>query len=279
MSFRSLMEKYQETLNIDKKEEILERSGPVFNPPVYIQRYTTVRDILFKLPGIEKVVDFGCAQGNFIKYLRKLPFVTEISCVDVHELSLERAAVASTPNAWDFIFKRHQPLTIKVFKGSVLENDCQLKGYSAVTCIELIEHLEPEYLELLSSNVFGFIRPKVAIFTTPNCEFNVLFPDLEGFRHWDHKFEWSRKEFEDWCNNILEKFPEYTVKIQGIGDPPPEFAHVGSLSQLAIFSLKLTASKTYETSLNLPKKYILIAEHNYPGRSQTELGSDLNLTL
>ncbi|PRD32474.1 UNVERIFIED_CONTAM: Hen1 [Trichonephila clavipes] len=247
-------------MSIDKKEEILERSGPIFDPPVYIQRYTTVRDILFKLPGIEKVVDFGCAQGSFIKYLRNLPFVTEISCVDIHEPSLERAAVVSRPNAWDFVFKRHQPLTIKIYKGSVLENDCRLKGYSAVTCIELIEHLEPKYLESLSSNIFGFIRPKVAIFTTPNCEFNVLFPNLKGFRHWDHKFEWSQKEFEEWCNNILEKFPEYTVKIKGVGDPPPESAHVGSLSQLAIFSLKLSAPKFYETNLNLSKKpYILVS--------------------
>ncbi|GIY89661.1 small RNA 2'-O-methyltransferase [Caerostris darwini] len=258
-------------MSADKKEEIVEKSGPVFNPPVYIQRYTTVRDILFKLPGIEKVVDFGCAQGAFIKYLKKLPFVTEISCVDVHEPSLDSASYASRPHAWDYVFKRHKPLSIKIYKGSALENDRRLQGYSAVTCIELIEHLDPKHLESLASNIFGFIRPKVAIFTTPNCEFNILFPDLKGFRHWDHKFEWNRKEFEEWCNTVLDKFPDYTVKLQGVGDPPPESSHVGPLSQLAVFTLKLTAQKPHEVNSNLSKEtYILINEEQYPGRSEND---------
>jgi len=34
--------------------------------------------------------------------------------------------------------------------------------------------------------------------TTPNAEFNVLFPNLNGFRHPDHKFEWTRQQFGDW---------------------------------------------------------------------------------
>ncbi|GIY59972.1 hypothetical protein CEXT_644451 [Caerostris extrusa] len=163
-------------MSADKKEEIVEKSGPVFNPPVYIQRYTTVRDILFKLPGIEKVVDFGCAQGAFIKYLKKLPFVTEISCVDVHESSLDSASYASRPHAWDYVFKRHKPLSIKIYKGSALENDRRLQGYSAVTCIELIEHLDPKHL-IFSFKIFlSFIRPKSSYLHYTNIEFNVLFP-------------------------------------------------------------------------------------------------------
>lgn len=61
-----------------------------------------------------------------------------------------------------------------------------------------IEHLQPEDLKPLTSNIFGFIRPKIAIFSTPNQEFNVLFPQLSGFRHWDHKFEWTRSQFTEW---------------------------------------------------------------------------------
>ena len=41
-------------------EEAVERAGPKFDPPLYIQRYTTVRDILYKIPGIEKV-NFFCS--------------------------------------------------------------------------------------------------------------------------------------------------------------------------------------------------------------------------
>lgn len=46
--------------------------------------------------------------------------------------------------------------------------------------------------------LLGQLSPKVAIVTTPNADFNVLFPNLEGFRHWDHKFEWTREEFQEW---------------------------------------------------------------------------------
>jgi len=52
--------------------------------------------------------------------------------------------------------------------------------------------------------VFGQLSPKVVIVTTPNVEFNVLFPDLKGFRHYDHKFEWTRAEFEEW--SVLSLF-------------------------------------------------------------------------
>lgn len=61
-----------------------------------------------------------------------------------------------------------------------------------------IEHLVPDVLSLMPEAVFGQLSPKVVIVTTPNVEFNVLFPDLKGFRHYDHKFEWTRAEFEEW---------------------------------------------------------------------------------
>jgi hypothetical protein len=61
-----------------------------------------------------------------------------------------------------------------------------------------IEHLYPDTLEEVPYTVFGFIKPLVAIFTTPNSDFNVLFPNFTGFRHPDHKFEWSPTQFEDW---------------------------------------------------------------------------------
>jgi 2-polyprenyl-3-methyl-5-hydroxy-6-metoxy-1,4-benzoquinol methylase len=77
-------------------------------------------------------------------------------------------------------------------------------GYECITAIEVIEHLHPEELKAFPKTVFGKYRPKLVIISTPNSEFNVLFPNLahgtseQQFRHWDHKFEWSRHEFETW---------------------------------------------------------------------------------
>lgn len=74
-------------------------------------------------------------------------------------------------------------------------------GYSCAliwTCFVRIEHLEASVLSKLPYSLFGVLNPKVVILTTPNADFNVLFPGLTGFRHWDHKFEWTRMEFNSW---------------------------------------------------------------------------------
>ena len=63
-----------------------------------------------------------------------------------------------------------------------------------------IEHLEADTLKKLPRALFGQLQPSLIIITTPNSEFNEVFPDLEGFRHIDHKFEWTRKEFQNWYN-------------------------------------------------------------------------------
>lgn len=254
------------------KEEIIEQGGPVFDPPVYVQRYQKVEEILYKLPGIRKVVDYGCSEGKFIKHLKNLPFVSEIACVDVDEYSLENASRLSRPRAWDFVFKRHTELLIGVYRGSVAEKDIRIKGFDAVTCIELIEHLMPECLEQLPANIFGFIQPKVVIFTTPNSEFNVLFPQLgKKFRHWDHKFEWTREEFKVWCKSLITTYPNYTYELTGVGEAPEEFSHFGFCTQLAIFKLKTTAKISEKDECYSRKPYILIDENQYPARSDPEL--------
>ena len=66
-----------------------------------------------------------------------------------------------------------------------------------------IEHLEVPVLSQFPHSLFGVLNPKMVILTTPNADFNVLFPDLTGFRHWDHKFEWSRVEFKSWYELLM----------------------------------------------------------------------------
>lgn len=61
-----------------------------------------------------------------------------------------------------------------------------------------IEHLHPPILNAVPEVIFGNLQPMVVVVTTPNVEFNIIFPDLKGFRHYDHKFEWTRAEFRAW---------------------------------------------------------------------------------
>merc|ERR1719383_1658496 len=88
--------------------------------------------------------------------------------------------------------------------------------------VEVVEHLEAEVLAAFPAVLFGFYRPRVVVMTTPNSEFNVVFgPDFTGFRHWDHKFEWSRQEFEEWSHGVARHYG-YEVEFHGIGDIPEQ---------------------------------------------------------
>ena len=61
--------------------------------------------------------------------------------------------------------------------------------------------MDPPELEALPYTILGLVKPRIAVFTTPNVEFNVLFTNRgpeSVFRHPDHRFEWTRQQFEDW---------------------------------------------------------------------------------
>ncbi|CAN7993500.1 unnamed protein product [Ixodes hexagonus] len=189
-------------LDVDRNtlpsEEIEDCSRIRFDPPVGTQRYIAVSRILSEDDSMQKVVDFGCSTGQFFRYAKKIEQLRHFTAVDISYGCLEEACRVARPLVWDCIHKRAHSLKAQFFRGSVTERDPRLRGFDGVTCIELVEHLYKEDLEKLPGTVFGFIRPKIAVITTPNRDFNVVFPELEGMRHWDHKFEWSRAEFESW---------------------------------------------------------------------------------
>jgi hypothetical protein len=59
-----------------------------------------------------------------------------------------------------------------------------------------MEHILRPMANQLADVVLGYLRPRIAVFTTPNADFNVIFSSLKTglFRHWDHKFEMTRSE-------------------------------------------------------------------------------------
>lgn len=100
-----------------------------------------------------------------------------------------------------------------------------------------------DVLAKIPLNVFGFMQPKLVVFSTPNSDFNTIFTRFNpllpnGFRHLDHKFEWSREEFKSWCLSIIEKYPNYMFSLLGVGEPPSGYESVGYVSQIAIFVRK-----------------------------------------
>lgn len=69
-----------------------------------------------------------------------------------------------------------------------------------------IEHLTLPDVECFSEVVFGYMTPVAVIVSTPNVEFNPLLLGLTGFRHSDHKFEWTRAEFKSWYAGFKDLF-------------------------------------------------------------------------
>ncbi|HEX8723525.1 MAG TPA: hypothetical protein VF736_23115, partial [Pyrinomonadaceae bacterium] len=73
------------------------------------------------------------------------------------------------------------------------------------------------------------------VLTTPNVEYNAKFGGLPagGFRHRDHRFEWTRAEFEDWARGVAERHG-YSARFLPVGD---EDARLGAPTQMAVFTL------------------------------------------
>ena len=68
-----------------------------------------------------------------------------------------------------------QQSRLQLFQGSLIYRDERLAGYDAATLIEVIEHLDLNRLASMERVVFEFARPRTAIITTPNIEYNVRF--------------------------------------------------------------------------------------------------------
>ena len=95
---------------------------------------------------------------------------------------------------------------------------------------------DPPRLAAFERVLFEFAKPRTVVLTTPNCEYNVKWESLPAgkFRHKDHRFEWTRAEFQAWAQSIAERFG-YTVRFLPIGE---EDAAVGAPSQMGVFELK-----------------------------------------
>jgi len=125
--------------------------------------------------------------------------------------------------------------------------------------------LDGDILTSFISNLFGLLRPQLIIISTPNAEFNVLF-SIEGFRHHDHKFEWTRLQFKSWADDICDRYPPYSVEICGVGLPPVTYhgPDLGYCTQIAIFKRNDEACVNSVLGEQLEVPYLLIAEISYP---------------
>ncbi len=207
----------------ESREEVLER-------PISLndQRLGTVMAAL-KATGSKRVLDLGCGDGKLLRELLKEKQFEEIVGMDVSVRSLE---IASQRLRLDDPPIR-QKERIRLLHGSLMYRDKRLAGFEAAAVVEVVEHLDPPRLAAFERVVFECARPGMVVLTTPNREYNSKWESLPAgqFRHSDHRFEWSRAEFQDWAQRIAEKHG-YRVRFLPVG---LEDAVVGPPTQMGVF--------------------------------------------
>jgi 3' terminal RNA ribose 2'-O-methyltransferase Hen1 len=207
----------------DKAEEILEK-------PISLneQRLGAVVASL-RASGAKRVLDLGCGEGKLIRELLRDKQFEEIVGLDVSIRTLEaaqrRLKVDRLPTM--------QANRLKLMHGSLMYRDKRLEGFDAAAVVEVVEHLDPPRLLAFERVLFEFARPRTIVLTTPNREYNVTWETLPAgkFRHPDHRFEWTRQEFQTWAQAVGERFG-YGVRFLPVGAEHPQF---GPPTQMAVF--------------------------------------------
>jgi 3' terminal RNA ribose 2'-O-methyltransferase Hen1 len=178
------------------------------------------------------VLDLGCGSGRLVQALLKERQFDRIVGVDASTRELDMAHDRLNLDR----LPERQRERVTLLHGALTYRDKRLLGFDAAAAVEVIEHIDPAMLGAFAHAVFGTARPKTVVLTTPNVEYNARFEALQGhnLRHSDHRFEWTRVEFETWALGIADRFG-YAVRFEGIGDSDPA---LGAPTQMGVFTWK-----------------------------------------
>jgi 3' terminal RNA ribose 2'-O-methyltransferase Hen1 len=228
---RMALDRLREEEGVTEEPAAAEDEGKIERPiRLSEKRQDAILDTIRALdPPAQSVLDLGCGEGRLIAALMKERGIVRIVGADVSPMALERAEqVLKIDRMSEFQKKK-----LSLIQASAVYADQRFAGFDAAVLTEVIEHVDPPRLSSVERAIFGEARPRCVLVTTPNADYNPLWETLPAgkFRHRDHRFEWSRTEFQTWANRVAQAFG-YSVCFSGIGD---EDEQRGCPTQMAAF--------------------------------------------
>lgn len=159
------------------------------------------------------IIDFGCGEGFYVRKI--LPQISQTKKYiawdsDPEELAKVKYFKEKNPQYTNLVIPESQEELFEVVKN--------LDSKPIVLLSEVFEHIEPseaiDLVEKIKSNInFDYL-----IITTPDVGFNIHYSsDGEiNMRHHDHKYEYTKEEFENVINNIFNS--TYKKIFYQVGD-------------------------------------------------------------
>jgi 3' terminal RNA ribose 2'-O-methyltransferase Hen1 len=222
--------RFKELYRSVEKDTGTNQKGKVLENKVRLNdlRYEKIVDCINNLNNKESIVDFGSGEGKLSVRLGFVKGVREILAVEPSEYATLKAIkrFEELKDKEDFI----QPTPIM---GSLFYYDERLKSKDIMVLCEVIEHIDEYRLPKIMATIFREYKPKTLIITTPNKEYNQVYDMGKEYRHPDHRFEWTREEFHEWC--IGQNPGNYELTFDGIGEEHQSF---GFPTQLCLFTHK-----------------------------------------
>lgn len=164
------------------------------------------------------IIDFGCGEGFYVKKL--LPQLSKLSKyvawdANIEELQKVKYFKEKNPEYTNLIIANTQSELFEITKDLV---------NPTLLITEVFEHVERDKIVELMEELKTNINFGSAIITTPDVGFNVHYSlDMETdegikVRHLDHKYEYTREEFENiinmvFSNGCMKKFYQVGDRI------------------------------------------------------------------
>ncbi len=217
---------------VDEDAEQQEAEEEAVEKPLRLneQRHGAVAAAI-RASGAKRVLDLGCGSGKLLRALMEEQSFEQLVGVDISYRSLE---IAKSRLRLDQLAPRQRD-RVELFQTALTYRDKRLAGFDAAAVVEVIEHLDEPRLRSFERVVFGHARPTTVVVTTPNREYNAKFEGLPAgeLRHRDHRFEWTRAEFEAWSGRVAAD-NQYRVRFLPVGPEDPE---LGAPTQMAVFDV------------------------------------------